>query len=76
MGVAVVEEFTDGVPVGSCALAESSFFGRSETGEKDLANVGHGGCFVGRNGLGCHRSLETAYDLKNFRLVERIGGEV
>jgi hypothetical protein len=53
--------------------------GCSQTGkEKNVANagLGHAGGFVGRNGLGSNRSFEIADDLKDFRLVERIEGEV
>jgi hypothetical protein len=70
--IAVVDEFADGVPLGSCTLAESGCFGCAKAGEKDVAYVGYGGSFVARNGFVCDGSFEISDDLKDFRLVERI----
>jgi hypothetical protein len=68
--VGIVEEFADGVPVGTGTLAELRCFRVTDAGEEDVADVAHRGGFAGGNGLGCDGFLEIAEDLKDVHLVE------
>jgi hypothetical protein len=75
VGVRVVEEFADGVPVAAASSAESFGLGVTYAADQDVADVAHRGGSAGRDGLGVDRVWKIGQNLFDVRLIEIFPGE-
>src|SRR5208282_362468 len=75
VGVRVVEELADGVPIAARAFAERFGLGVAHAPDQDVADVAHRAGSAGRDGLGVNRVRKIGQNLLDVRLFEIFPGE-
>ena len=75
MGVAVVEDFSDGVPGGAPSVAKGFFIRCVESGDEDVADVSDGGGLLGRDGSGCDSFLKIVLNRADIAFIKMFPGK-
>jgi hypothetical protein len=75
VGVGVVEEFADSVPIGTGSVAKGLSLRFAERRNEDVADVVHGGGLLGRDGLGFDGFLKIGLNLADIGFIKILAGQ-